>query len=116
MNPKIQEELPISIYELQKEMKKIRKRDGELAIRAGKTEEYINQFTFLKQKEVDELEKALMKLNVPRLKDYHLKKILDTLPRSTEELKIIFQGYTLTINKENIQKIVAAVNKITPDT
>ena len=116
MNPKIQEEIPISIYELQKEIKKIKKRDSELSVRSGKTEEYLNQFTFIKQKDVEELEKNIIKLEVPRLKDYHIKKILDTLPKSLAELKIVFQGYTLTISKENMQKIVTAVKKIAPDT
>ena len=115
MNPKIQEQMPISIYDLKKELTKIKKRSKELSIRTGKTEEYINQYTMLKQTEADSLEKDLLKLNIPRLKEQHIKKLLDVLPASIEELKVIFSGYTLTVNKENQQKIVNVVKKYLPE-
>jgi len=115
MNPKIQEEQPINIYDLKKEISKIKKRSKELGIRTGKTEEYLNQFTEIKLTEAVALEKDINKLNVPRLKDLHIKKIIDTLPSSVEELKLILQGYTLTVNKENIQKIVTTVKKYLPE-
>ena len=68
MNPKIQEEMPISVYDLKKELKSIKKRDTELSIRSNKTEEYINQFVVLKDKDADELKQKLNELNIPRLK------------------------------------------------
>ena len=115
MNPKIQEQIPISIYDLKKEVAKIKKRKKELSIRTGKTEEYINQYTVLKQSEADALEQDLIKLNIPRLKEQHIKKLLDVLPASIEELKVIFSGYTLTVNKENQQKIVTVLKKYLPE-
>ncbi len=115
MNPKIQEEEPISIYDLRKEIKQIKKRDNELGIRSGKTEEYVNQFIQLTQKDADALEEELNKLEIPRLKDVHIKKILDILPESVKELKIILQGYTLTVNKENMEKIIKTVKKYIPE-
>jgi DNA-directed RNA polymerase subunit F len=114
MNPKIQEEAPISIYDLRKELKNIKKRDDELSIRSGKTEEYVNQFASLKDKEAEDIEKEIMKMEIPRLKELHTKKIVDLLPQSVEELKVILQGYTLTVSKENMQKIVSAVKKYPP--
>jgi DNA-directed RNA polymerase subunit F len=109
MDPKILEENAISLYDMRKEIKKIKKRDTELSIRAGKTEEYINQFAILK--DPDALEKEITELNLPRLKEMHIKKILDLLPTSVEELKLILQGYALTLSKENIQKIVSTIQK-----
>lgn len=115
MNPKIQEQIPISIYDLKKEVAKIKKRNKELSIRTNKTEDYINQYTVLKQSEADSLEKDLIKLNIPRLKEKHMKKLLDVLPASVEELKVIFSGYTLTVNKENQQKIASTIKKYIPE-
>jgi DNA-directed RNA polymerase subunit F len=115
MNPKIQEESPISLYDLRKEMKKIKKRDTELSLRSGKTEEYLNQFAVLKDKDAESLEKELAEMEIPRFKDSHIKKVIDTLPESVEELKVVLQGYTLTISKENMQKIVSAVKKYEPE-
>ena len=113
MNPKIQEEAPVSIYDIKKELTSIKKRDEELSIRAAKTEEYINQFAVLKQKQAADLEKEITDLEIPRLKDVHVKKILDTLPSCPEELKVILQGYTLTVTKENMKKIISAIEKHT---
>ncbi len=115
MNPKIQEQTPISIYDLKKEITKIKKRKKELSIRTGKTEEYINQYTVLKQSQAESLEKDIIKLNIPRLKEHHIKKLLDLLPASVEELKVIFSGYTLTVNKDNQQKIISVIKKYLPE-
>jgi len=115
MNPRIQEETPISIYDLRKEMKIIKKRDEELALRAGKVEEYINHFAILKDSDAASLEKEITDLEIPRLKDVHIKKILDLLPVSVEELKVILHGYTLTVSKENMQKVIDAVKKVAPE-
>ena len=70
MNPKIQEENPMDIYDLKKEISKIKKRDKELSIRTGKMEEYLQNFTFLKQSEADALENDIKKLNIPIYKPY----------------------------------------------
>jgi DNA-directed RNA polymerase subunit F len=111
MNPKILEEKPISLYDLKDEIKKIQKRDPQLSIRTGKSEEYINQFSTLKEKEVEAIEKDISDMNIPRMKDLHIKKIIDTLPTSVEELKVIMQGYAITMTKENMQKIISIMEK-----
>jgi DNA-directed RNA polymerase subunit F len=115
MNPEVQEEQPISIYDLKREVSKIKRREDELGLRTGKTEEYLNQFVVLKLKDADALEQDIIKLDIPRLKDYHIKKILDLLPATVEELKVVLQGYTLTVTKENMAKIVKAIQKYLPE-
>ncbi|MBI2137191.1 hypothetical protein HYU12_01585 [Candidatus Woesearchaeota archaeon] len=52
----------------------------------------------------------IRKLDVPRLRDEHIIKIVDLMPRSVDELKIIMQGSVVTISAENMKKIVDAVN------
>jgi DNA-directed RNA polymerase subunit F len=115
MKPEITEEQPINIYDLKKELSKIKKRDEELSLRLAKTEEYLNSFTVLTQKDAESLEKELTALEVPRVKDYHIKKLIDLLPASVEELKVILQGYTLTINKEHQKSIVDVIKKYIPE-
>jgi len=114
MNPEVKEEQPISIYDLKREVSKIKRREDELGLRTGKTEEYLNQFVVLKQKDAEDLEKELIKLDIPRLKDHHIKKILDLLPATVEELKVVLQGYTLTVTKDNMAKIVKVIQKYLP--
>ena len=102
-------ENPISIYQLKKELEKIRKRDNELNFRANKTEEYLNQIASLKNS--DELFEKIMKLNIPRLKEQHIQKIIDIAPTTINDLKVIVQGYTITLNNESMKKIVDTVNE-----
>jgi len=105
----ITSEIPINIYNLKGELEKIRKRDSELNFRANRTEDYLNQVAAVKN--ADELFDKIMKLNVPRLKEQHVHKIIDIAPRTLNELKVVLQSYTITVNNESIKKIVDTINE-----
>lgn len=110
--PEIINEIPVSMVELKEELDKIKARDKELNFRANKTEEYINQFINLNSKKMKELVEKINKLKIPRLKDQHINKIIDILPRKPEDLKALLQGYTITVNNENLKKIVNVINDL----
>ena len=109
---KILSESPIAMAELKEELEKIKKRDKELNFRANKTEEYLNQVVTIKN--AAELIKKLTSLKLPRLKDQHIKKIVDIMPTTIKDLKVVLQNYTLTVNNENMKKIVDTVNSFIP--
>jgi len=109
--PTIISEKPITMAEVKGQIAKIKKRDKELNFRSSRTEEYLNVFVKLENKKAEELKKKLAKLGVPRLGDEHIVKITDILPKTVDELKILIQGYPLTITKENMKKIVDAVKE-----
>ncbi len=102
-------ESPINTYQLKKELEKIKKRDNELNFRANKTEECLNQIAELK--DATELFDKLMKLNIPRLREQHIHKLIDVLPTTVNELKVVLQSYTLTVNNESMKKIVDTINE-----
>ena len=102
-------ETPINVYQLKKELERIRKRDNELNFRANKTEEYLNQVTAFKNAE--ELFDKIMHLNILRLREQHIHKIIDIAPTTLNELKVVLQGYTITLNNESMKKIVDAINE-----
>lgn len=106
---RISSEEPITMCELRSSLEKIKKRDGELNFRANKTEEHLNNMSLLKTKEAEELQKKIAQLGIARFKPEHIVKVVDMLPRSMEELKIILSGYNITVNQENSKKIVDAV-------
>lgn len=114
MKPKILEENPLCMAEVKDMLDKIKKRDEELNFRANKTEEYIGTIPVLSSKQAKELREKIEGLNVPRLKDQHILKIIDTLPFSVDDLKVILQGYTITVNNDNMKKIVDAVAEYLP--
>ncbi|HLD06337.1 MAG TPA: hypothetical protein VJC16_02270 [Candidatus Nanoarchaeia archaeon] len=113
-DPKIISEVPLSLSELQSHIEAIKKRDKEPNIRVTKTDEYVQTFVSLDHAKSAELKGKLQKLEIPRMKDEHVSKIIDILPASVEELKAILQGYIVTISKENMKKIVDAVQEYVP--
>lgn len=110
----IVEEKALTMAEVKQELLTIKKRDNELNYRSTKTEAYLALFTKLDEKKSEELVKKLEKLEIPRFKDLHIKKIVDLMPTSIEDLKIILQGYTITVSSDNLKKIMGAVEDYLP--
>ena len=109
--PKVMQETPITMAELAEELDKIKKRDNELNFRASKTEDYLNQ-SGIDKKKSKQLYKKIDELQIPRLKDVHIIKIVDLMPDDVESVKSILSGYTLTVTQDNIKKIAALVKEV----
>jgi DNA-directed RNA polymerase subunit F len=107
--PNILKETPMCMAEVKAEIDKIKKRDKELSFRTNRTDEYLQQFV---NKDSVKLAEGLRKLKIPRLKDEHIAKIADLMPKSADDLKSVLQGYTVTITKDNMNKIVDEVKKV----
>lgn len=110
-NEEIIKEEPLTMVEMKDELEAIKKRDTELNLRALKTLEYINQLTSLNIKQAKEFYTKIEKLKIPRLRDQQIKKIIDITPKTVDELKVMLQGYTLTVKNENMKKIVKVVSE-----
>lgn len=104
-------ENPLSLEEMKKNLEEIKKRDKELSFRAKKTEEYINAVTKNKLKKSEELKKELESLDIIRLKSKHIAKLIDTLPRDIDSLRMIFTGEAITLKQEDLAKIIEVINK-----
>ncbi len=105
------EEKPINIWELETEIKKIKKRDKEVNYRVGKVEEFLNFCQRLKPTDYKELKKALIDLNIPRLREQHINKIIDIMPKTAEEVKVVLGEYPVTISNANYESIAKTVKK-----
>ena len=111
--PEIIEKHPINMVQLKTELEAIKKRDKELGPISNKTEEYLNQFVTLSAKQAEELEKKLRDLKISRLKDEFIIKIIDTMPTTVDDLKTLLQGYVVSINQDDMKKVIAVVNEYT---
>jgi DNA-directed RNA polymerase subunit F len=109
MAAEILSETPISTSYLGEQLKKIKQRDKELNFRATKTEEHLDRVD--NKKDSKELFEKITKLNITRLREQHIYKIIDIMPTSVRDLTVIMQGYTLSLNNENLKKIVDVINK-----
>ena len=108
---KIISEQPALMAEVKEELEKIQKRDTEQGFRAQKTLEYLNTFAKLSLKDAHALKKEIEDLSIPRLAEAYVVKIVDLLPETVDEVKVVLQGYAVTVTKENMQKIVDCVKK-----
>ena len=107
--PNVLGQQSLTIAEVAEDLAAIKKRDVNLTFRGGKVEEYVKQFSKLNTKKVHELREKLNALNVPRLKDVHINKIIDIMPKHLEELKVILQAYTITIKDDQLKTILDTV-------
>ncbi|MGM5485481.1 MAG: hypothetical protein ACQEP1_06445 [Nanobdellota archaeon] len=110
-SPKIIEEKPITMAELKVELGRIKKRDEELNFRANKTEDYLKRLTKLSKKKSEDLYKKISELEIPRLKDKHIKKIIDIMPTTKDDVKVVLEAYPITISQDNLKKIASVVKE-----
>jgi DNA-directed RNA polymerase subunit F len=103
--PTIVSEQPLSIYDVRKELKAIKKRDETLSIRAQRCDEYVTQFATMSDKSAEELKEKLEKLDIPRARPEHIYKIIDILPTTADDVKQVLSGFNITVKAELCQKI-----------
>ncbi len=109
--PEIIEKKPMNMVEMKFELSTIKKRDGELTFRGNKTEEYINDFVTMTKKDAKDVVDKLRGLEISRLKEEFLHKIVDMMPSSIPELKVVLQGFTLTLPNTDLEKIMGVLKE-----
>lgn len=108
-NTEIINEVPLTMAEVKERLEEIKKRDKELKPRALKTYEYLSKFVDIKAKDAIKIKEGLLKLQIPRLKERHINKIIDIMPKDMETLKLIFVGENITLKQDDLDKILNAL-------
>lgn len=104
-NYQIITETPVTFAELKDNLKKIETRDTTLSFRGTKTKDYLSLATELKAKDAKDIKKKIEELNVMRLKEKQIIKIINVLPKDTDSLKVVL-GSDSTASKEDLKKIL----------
>ena len=102
-------ETPTNASAVKSMLEAVQEHDKELGFRAQRTLEHLQAVSTLPAKKAKELENALLKLDIPRLKEQHVHKLIDVLPTTMEDVKTILQGYAVTVTNENCKKIADTV-------
>ena len=110
-NPQVVEEVPLNIVEVKEMLKKIKERDTELNFRAQKTAEYLDAINTIKPKSAKELKEKLTELEIPRVKEAQIQKIIEIMPLTAEGVKTIFTGFNISVTADNVKKVVTLVNE-----
>ena len=111
VNPQFVEEKSLSLVDAKAILAKIEKRDEEMNYLSNKAKEYLDNFVTLSVKKKEELQKNLADLNLTRLKEDHIMKIIDFLPKTIEDLKTVLQAYPLSMPKKDQEAIVKVVKE-----
>ena len=112
VNPQFVEEKPLSFADVKVILTALEKRDIEFNYLSKKSKDYLEAFPPTEKRE--ELHQKLMGLNLTRLKEEHLMKIIDFLPRTVNDLKIVLSAYPLSLPKKDQESIVQVIQELVP--
>lgn len=99
------------MVELKEKLNEIKKRDKELTPRTNKTLDYLNQFSKTKLSDFNKLKEKIIALNIPRLRDRHVCKIIDVYPEDIDSLKAMFSGENIQPKQEDLNRILTLLNE-----
>lgn len=111
MDVEIISETPLSRVDIKTKLEEYKKKKVELNFRSNKVLEQITETTKLKKKEAEDLKKELEELDIARLKDKQIIKLIDILPKSSDSIKSLFAGDNITLKQEDVVKIEEVVKK-----
>ena len=105
----IKESKPISMIEADSILEK-KKESKEEKIK--EVRRYIKKFVRIKKEDAVKIREELSKLDIIKLNDTHITKILDLVPMDAEDLRKIFANEAISLNQEEINKILNVKSKI----
>ena len=102
---------PYTLSEVKTELEQIQKKKKELNYRSTKVQEYINLFPVCKTEDVKTAKQEILGLEIGRLKEKQIAKLLDILPETEEEIKITLSGENITVKPEDARRIAEVIKK-----
>lgn len=109
-NYEIINQKPIHSSKVQEEITS-RTQDRDLTYREEKTQEYLKDFNKLSRKEFEEAYNELLSLEIPRVEEFQLIKILEIMPKNGTELRAIISHGGVVVVDETVTQILNVVKK-----
>ena len=114
VNPQFVEMKAVSLSEVKDILQEIEKKDNELNTLSNKTKDYLEQFDSHLTIKKDALSKKLNSLEITRLKEEQIAKIIDFMPNNLNDLKIVLLSYpNLSLSKKDQESIVEVIKEFT---
>ena len=85
---------------------KDKEKKSELTYREDKIKDYLKKFSKMSLKDFNKAKNELEKLEIPRLDEFHIIKILDLMPQSGTELRAIVSHSGSVLVDENVTKVL----------
>ena len=58
---------------------------------------------------IEDIKKKLSAVDIGRLKERHINKIIDIRPKNSDELKAVLSGENLTLKQDDLNKVLEAI-------
>ncbi len=100
---------PVPLAEVKEMIAQKKKDGGELSYEQGLTLEYCKKFSKLSQKDAEKLIEELMQME--KLKKENAVELTDIMPKTPDEVKLVFSKEHFILSDEEISKIIGALNK-----
>ena len=113
-NPKVLSSEPLSLTDVKQAVETIEARNPELGLLTQKTKEYCDAFCTLTMEQKDAVLEGLRSLEITRLRDEHLYKLIDFMPTTEDELRTVMQSYPITLSKTDKTNIIAKIKELKP--
>lgn len=111
---KLLESRSVTLTQVKVALEEMQKRDTELGYRGTKVKDFIESFPpVLNTKERSDLTKKIEALGLTRIKEEQIIKIIDFLPKTADELRVVLAAYPLSLPKKDQDAIVGVVGEFT---
>jgi DNA-directed RNA polymerase subunit F len=94
-----------------KEIIESKEDERELTYREEKVKDYFKYFQQLNKKDFEKAKKELMDLNIPRLDEEYIIKILDIMPVNGTQLRAIVSHSGTVLVDDSVKKILEVIKK-----
>ena len=98
---------PLSMPEVKEILQEKNQEDPKIKKVVG----YIKKFSKLKPEKAKALKREISELNIVKLKNRHISKIIDIMPEDMDDLKKIFVGEDITLDQNESINILNVVKK-----
>lgn len=96
---------PLTLTEIRKIL------EGKESEKTKQVIAYAKKFCNLDEKEAKALKEELLELNIAKLKEKHIVKIIDLMPEDASDVRKIFFGEDTSLEQNEIEKILQVITK-----
>ncbi len=105
---KIISKRPVCLGEVKEILGKKEKEENK---RIEAIREYLNNFLKITPENATKLKEEIKNLNIIKIDEEHIVKIVDIMPSDADDVRKIFFGTPIILTQDEIQKILEVVNK-----
>ena len=107
---KLIESKPVTLVQVKTAIDEMQKRDAELGYRATKVKDFLESFPpALNTKQKEDLHKKIDGLGLTRIREEQIAKIIDFLPQTSDDLRVVLAAYPLSLPKKDQDSIVSVI-------